>query len=348
MAFVDIPGIRNVAGSQVNPATDENLTTFQFTAGTTTAPSKVVLVGGKTTDGPPQYQPLPLAAGGASVIVSGTITTTPSGTQDTNLKQINGTTVLAGSGATAAGSQRVTVAVDSATVAGSASLPTGSNTIGKVDQGAAGTAAASWFTKISDGTDIVGISTVGGAKALKVDVVQTAGSQTDETTFTPGTSLFTAVGGEVDDTATDTIDEGEQGAFRMTGQRALHTNLRNNSGTEIGTASNPVRTDPTGTTAQPVAPSPITGALQAGAEVAVDGTAGGVLIFTADSSAKLVVIQNVGAANMRIGPSGVTATTGIRIIPNGDWDFGGVIPTTNIYAIREGAVNTIALAQKMT
>ncbi len=42
--------------------------------------------------------------------------------------------VLTGTGATGTGSQRVTVATDSATVAGSASLPTGTNTIGLVKQ----------------------------------------------------------------------------------------------------------------------------------------------------------------------------------------------------------------------
>lgn len=51
---------------------------------------------------------------------------------DTNLKTVNGTTALSGTGAVGAGAQRVAVAVDSATVAGSASLPAGSNVIGHV------------------------------------------------------------------------------------------------------------------------------------------------------------------------------------------------------------------------
>lgn len=51
----------------------------------------------------------------------------------TNVDQINGNTVLAGAGATGTGSQRVTVATDSSTVAGSASLPAGTNTIGGVN-----------------------------------------------------------------------------------------------------------------------------------------------------------------------------------------------------------------------
>lgn len=55
------------------------------------------------------------------------------GTLDTNLKQINGTTISVNTGATGNGSPRVTVAVDSATIAGSASLPAGTNNIGDVD-----------------------------------------------------------------------------------------------------------------------------------------------------------------------------------------------------------------------
>jgi hypothetical protein len=71
--------------------------------------------------------------GGNSITVDGTVTTTPSGTQDENLKEVNGVTILTGTGATGTGSQRVTVAVDSATVAGSSSLPSGTNNIGDVD-----------------------------------------------------------------------------------------------------------------------------------------------------------------------------------------------------------------------
>ena len=44
----------------------------------------------------------------------------------------------------------------------------------------------------------------------------------------------------------------EQTPVQSTASGALQTNLRNNSGTEVGTSSNPIRTDPTGTTTQPV------------------------------------------------------------------------------------------------
>jgi len=61
-----------------------------------------------------------------------------------------------------------------------------------------------------------------------------------------------AVGGQLDDTATTAATEDNVAPLRITAQRAAHVNLRSSTGTEIGTASAPVRTDPTGTTAQPV------------------------------------------------------------------------------------------------
>lgn len=61
-----------------------------------------------------------------------TATITPSGTQNVNITQIGGAAVPTGAGATSSASERVTVAQDSTTVAGSASIPVGTNLIGKV------------------------------------------------------------------------------------------------------------------------------------------------------------------------------------------------------------------------
>ncbi|HUA56958.1 MAG TPA: hypothetical protein VMB81_32540 [Candidatus Sulfotelmatobacter sp.] len=59
----------------------------------------------------------------------------------TNTAQVNATTVLTGAGATGTGSQRMTVAQDGTTVAGSSSLPAGTNIVGKagIDQTTPGT-----------------------------------------------------------------------------------------------------------------------------------------------------------------------------------------------------------------
>jgi hypothetical protein len=48
------------------------------------------------------------------------------------------------------------------------------------------------------------------------------------------------IGGELDDTATTAATEGNVSPGRITAQRAVHTNLRNNSGTEVGTSGNPL------------------------------------------------------------------------------------------------------------
>jgi hypothetical protein len=63
---------------------------------------------------------------------------------------------------------------------------------------------------------------------------------TDDAAFTPATSKVAMIGAELDDTSPDVVDEGDAGALRMTSFRALHTNLRNVSGTEIGTAVTPL------------------------------------------------------------------------------------------------------------
>lgn len=58
--------------------------------------------------------------------------------------------------------------------------------------------------------------------------------------------------GQLDDTSTGTVTENNVSTVRITAARSLHTNLRNNAGTEIGTSSTPIRVDPTGTTTQPI------------------------------------------------------------------------------------------------
>jgi len=109
-----------------------------------------------------------------------------------------------------------------------------------------------WLATINQGGNS---ATVNGSGQLAVNCANCSGSgvsQQDNTGFTPGTTNFVPMGGEVDDTGTTAVTENNAGVARITAQRAVHMNLRNNSGTEIGTSGNPVRTDPTGSTTQPV------------------------------------------------------------------------------------------------
>lgn len=93
-----------------------------------------------------------------------------------------------------------------------------------------------------------------GSGNLKVAVLEGGGgaSQADKSGFTEGTSAFTPVGGVYNETPASDPTEDQAAAVRITQKRAAHVNLRDAAGTEIGTTSNPVRVDPTGTTSQPV------------------------------------------------------------------------------------------------
>lgn len=66
-------------------ATDASVTNTQVAAGATVAPTKVLVVAGKSSDATPQYQPVPLTAAGAAVKVDGSAATQPvSGTVGVN------------------------------------------------------------------------------------------------------------------------------------------------------------------------------------------------------------------------------------------------------------------------
>lgn len=65
----------------------------------------------------------------------------------------------------------------------------------------------------------------------------------DESAFTYGTTPFTPVGGFYQTTATsNALTNGQSGSWQMTANRAGFVNLRNASGTEVGTSGNPLQT----------------------------------------------------------------------------------------------------------
>lgn len=114
---------------------------------------------------------------------------------------------------------------------------------------------------------VVSIQGVVGGQAVAVSgtVTANAGSGTfnvnctsgcsagfvDNSAFTASTTTFGNVGGVFND-GLSALSSGNAAVTRMTTNRALHINLRNNAGAEIGTSATPIRTDPTGTTTQPV------------------------------------------------------------------------------------------------
>ena len=89
------------------------------------------------------------------------------------------------------------------------------------------------------------------------------------------------------------------------------------------------------------------GALGNGAETAVSSTA--VEVLAAAATRKKAIIQNTGVAAVRIGASGVTSTTGLRLAAGDTVVFQMPdCPTNAIFAIRETANDSIVLAQEVT
>lgn len=95
------------------------------------------------------------------------------------------------------------------------------------------------------------LTATGTALDVYIQGGSSSGGVSDQSAFAYGVDIETPVGGVFNDTGA-TLSSGTTGALRLTAERGLHINLRNNAGTEIATAGAPLRIDPTGATAQPV------------------------------------------------------------------------------------------------
>lgn len=152
--------------------------------------------------------------------------------------------------------------------------------------------------------------------AVRVNIVAGAGSggtaMTDEAAFTEATTSFTPIGGVFNDALASDPTAGQAAAARITSDRALHTNLRSASGTEIATAGAPLRVDPTGTTAQPVTDNSSTlsvddggGALTVDGTVAVSGSVtvvdGGGTLSVDDGGSSLTVDGSLSLSSVTPG-----------------------------------------------
>lgn len=150
----------------------------------------------------------------------------------------------------------VTTITNTVTVAGTVAISGTVPVSGTITaaQGAPAVIGNAWVTKITDGVNPCGVTNVAGVFALKVDVIKQVGggvSQQDRTAFTDGTTFAEPMAGYYKDAATAPGD-GQAAALRCSLNRALHVNIRKNDGTELGIVATPIRTDPTGTTTQPV------------------------------------------------------------------------------------------------
>lgn len=121
---------------------------------------------------------------------------------------------------------------------------------------------------VATGTDNFNINNVSGTVSLPTGAATSANQSTEITSLQliddlphsndAALSKGIPIMGQLDDTSTTSVTEDHVAPVRITAARAAHVNLRNNAGTEVGTSTTPIRTDPTGTTTQPVNVSSIT------------------------------------------------------------------------------------------
>jgi hypothetical protein len=195
-----------------------------------------------------------------------------------------------------------------------------------VHQGSAAALSDAWPVKISDGVDFVGISTVGGTKAIKVDVVQSVGSA-GGTSSSYG-AAFPAVG---------TGAGFNDGSF-MQGARVFDVDsgagtqyvlgvvLRKSASggsIELGTATDPIRVDPTGTTTQPISGSvsitgsviPGTGSTNLGKAEDAPHTSGDVGVFAL--AVRNDALAALSSTDLDYTPISVTSSGVVRVDPSG-------------------------------
>lgn len=191
--------------------------------------------------------------------------------------------------------------------------PVGGGGLTTVNQGTPAAGANAWPVTVTEDTTNTIVKPGDAAnKAIRVNIVAGAAaggtSTADGTSFVAGTTAGTAMQGTVDDAASTTVAEDKLGTVRITPKRAQHVNLRDQSGAEVGIAAAPVRTDPTGTTTQPVSGT-----------VAVSGVGGTVTVAGAVTvSGTATVTQGTAAAGAGAWPVTLTEDTTNTIVKAGD------------------------------
>ena len=141
-----------------------------------------------------------------------------------------------------------------------------------------------------------------------------AGAQTDKSTFTEGSTKFDVVGGVYNETISADPSEDQAAAARITAKRAIHVNVRNVAGAEVGIAAAPLRTDPTGTTTQPTLDTNSAAALTAlqliddavGATGAAIPAKGDLVIASDGGTARAIACNASGHVSVNDGGNSVT------------------------------------------
>jgi hypothetical protein len=188
----------------------------------------------------------------SSALPSGAATGTKQDTSNTSLASIDGKLVTARTADFDSGAGTVTTEFMGIALPASGGPVAGGTATNPLQVSIANTGANATAVKV-DGSAVTQPASIAG----NVTVVQATGtnlhtvcdsgctasvSPADEAAFSAGTTTFGLAGGFFQTTATNNaLTTGQMGSFQVTANRALFTNLRNASGTELGVAAAPLQ-----------------------------------------------------------------------------------------------------------
>lgn len=141
----------------------------------------------------------------------------------------------------------------------------------------------------------------------------------------------------------------EQTPVQSTSSGALHSNLRNSSGTEIATSANPIRIDPTGTTAQPINDNSgsitvdaVSWPLPTGAATAANQATEIASLASIDAGIPTALGQTTMANSMSVVIASDQSSVTINDIVNTSGTNGAISVSTTAVAVRVGGSNLTA------
>lgn len=168
-------------------------------------------------------------------------------------------------------------------------------------------------------------------------------------------TVFTSTDGDYSPIAVDgrgrviTSDNKVEDAAHVSGDTGSFVlGVRNDNGTTDLTTTNgdysPIATDIKGRAITTTSGSNLSN----GTETAVSAAAVPLAGAPANAARKGLIVQNVGVGDVRIGIAGVTATTGMKLLPGDSIVFtGGAVPINALFAIRSATTDSIVLAQEL-
>lgn len=230
-----------------------------------------------------------------------------------------GVLATTGNGASGTGVQRVTIADNSTGVVG---LAAGNNNVGDVDAIQSGTWTVQpgntanttpWLTTIHQGGNA---AVVNGSGQLSITCANCSGSgasHVDDAAITVGTTSGAPIMGLLDDTTPDSVNEGDGGIVRMSANRNLYIQIRDNAGNERG-----LNIDTNGAIAAVVSASNLD-VQSGGADLATEATAAAILTSTNFAAA----FGTAGTADTQVmSVQGIASMTPLLVNPGTATNFG--------------------------